>query len=89
MRYFEKDIHIDLVLLDLKMPVLSGYDAASRLRSKGIDVPIIAVTAYALTGDEEKAIAAGCDDYLAKPFSREKILTMMQHYVHMNEKQKI
>jgi PAS domain S-box-containing protein len=89
LRYFEKDIHIDLVLLDLKMPVLSGYDAASRLRSKGIDVPIIAVTAYALTGDEEKAIAAGCDDYLAKPFSREKILTMMQHYVHMNEKQKI
>jgi two-component system cell cycle response regulator DivK len=61
---------IDLVFLNLGLPVLDGWEAARRIRalaSPARDVPIIAFTAYALPGDEQKARDAGCDDYLAKP----------------------
>lgn len=60
----------DLLFLDLKLPILDGWETARRIRAmQGIvkDVPIIALTAQAMVGDEEKALAAGCDDYIAKP----------------------
>lgn len=60
----------DLLFLDLKLPVLDGWETARRIRTmQGAvkDVPIIALTAQAMVGDEEKALAAGCDDYIAKP----------------------
>ena len=58
----------DLVFLDLSMPRLDGWEAARRLKA-GVcaGIPVVAYTAHALAGDEEKALAAGCDDYLAKP----------------------
>jgi len=60
----------DLVILDLSMPVMDGWQAAARLRSAHIteNIPIIAFTAHAMAGDEKKAIDAGCNDYLTKPF---------------------
>lgn len=58
---------IDLVLMDIQMPELNGYEATQQIREFNKDVYIIAQTAYALRGDKEKAIAAGCNDYLAKP----------------------
>jgi CheY-like chemotaxis protein len=60
----------DLVLLDLKLPVLDGWETARRIRALPAPlnaVPIIAVTAHAMLKDREKALAAGCDEYLAKP----------------------
>jgi two-component system cell cycle response regulator DivK len=70
----------DLILMDIQLPVLDGYEATRRIRANESTsrTPIIAVTSYALSGDAEKAKAAGCDDYLAKPFSPRELLAMVR-----------
>ena len=73
----------DLILLDIQLPKVSGYDVARRLRSeeKTKDVPIIAVTSYALSGDEETAAEMGCNDYISKPYRPKVLLEHIHKYL--------
>jgi CheY-like chemotaxis protein len=71
---------IDLVLMDIKMPEMSGYEAARKIRQLGNKVIIIAQTAFGLTGDREKAIEAGCNDYISKPIHHDVLMKLMQKY---------
>ena len=72
-----------LVLMDIQMPVMDGYEATRRLKSNPAlaAIPVIAVTSYALSGDEAKARAAGCDGYVTKPFSPRQLLVVIKRFL--------
>ncbi|PKP34468.1 MAG: hypothetical protein CVU00_06810 [Bacteroidetes bacterium HGW-Bacteroidetes-17] len=72
---------IDLVLMDIKMPFLNGYEATQQIRQFNKDIIIIAQTAHALSGDREKAIAAGCNEYISKPIDKTLFLRMLNKYL--------
>ena len=73
----------DLILMDIQLPILDGYEATRHIKADPDlkSIPIIVVTSYALSGDEEKARLAGCDDYVAKPFSPRLLLAKIKEYV--------
>jgi two-component system, cell cycle response regulator DivK len=73
----------DLILMDIQLPVMDGYEATRRIKSNAElkSIPVIAVTSYALSGDEAKARAAGCDAYVAKPFSPRQLLAKVREYL--------
>src|SRR5262250_2944060 len=73
----------DLILMDIQLPVLDGYEATRRIKADPslASIPIIAVTSYALSGDEEKARAAGCNDFVPKPFSPRHLLAKIRQYL--------
>lgn len=72
---------INLILMDVKMPVMDGYKATIEIKRLRPNLPIIAQTAYALAGDKEKALSAGCDDYLSKPIKKENLIRMLRKYL--------
>ena len=73
----------DLILMDIQLPVIDGYEATRQIRAipELAGVPIIAVTSYALSGDEAKTRAAGCDGYVAKPFSPRQLLAKIREFL--------
>ncbi|HZK92688.1 MAG TPA: response regulator [Prolixibacteraceae bacterium] len=66
--------------MDIQMPKLNGYEATRQIRQLNKNVIIIAQTAFGLTGDREKAIEAGCNDYIVKPINKEELLSLIQKY---------
>jgi PAS domain S-box-containing protein len=71
---------VDLVLMDIQMPAMNGYEATRQIRQFNKEVIIIAQTAYGLTGDREKALESGCNDYIAKPYWRSSLVNLMKKY---------
>lgn len=71
---------IDLIMMDIKMPEMNGYEATMKIRRFNRRVIIIAQTAFALTGDKEKAIESGCDDYITKPINKDTLGRLIQKY---------
>jgi two-component system cell cycle response regulator DivK len=73
----------DLILMDIQLPIMDGYEVTRRLKADTAlkDIPIIVVTSYALSGDEEKAFAAGCDAYVSKPYDPIALLETIRQYL--------
>jgi two-component system cell cycle response regulator DivK len=73
----------DLILMDIQLPVLDGYESTRRIKANPAleHIPIIAVTSYALSGDEAQAREAGCDAYIAKPFSPRQLLAKINEFL--------
>ncbi len=72
---------VDLVLMDIKMPIMDGYEATRRIKAVNAEVPVLALTAYGLVKDRERALAAGCDDVITKPVDRDLLLHAMKKYL--------
>lgn len=79
---FHKDI--DLVLMDLRMPVLDGLETTRRIKSKQPTLPIIAQTAFAMDGDRKRCIEAGCDDYITKPIDAQNLIAKINQFIQPN-----
>ncbi len=71
----------DLILMDIRMPVMDGCLATQQLREAGCVLPIVAMTAHAMLGDREKFIEAGCNDYISKPFAERALVILVERWV--------
>ena len=77
----------DLIFMDIMMPNMNGYEATREIRKKGITAPIVAVTANALKGDDQKCFEAGCDEYVSKPVDRDKLLKILRKYLSVKKEE--
>jgi CheY-like chemotaxis protein len=77
----KSNLQIDLILMDIRLPIMNGYKATKLIKEFRKDIPIIAQTAYALKADVTCAKDAGCDDFLAKPISQEQLFTTLSKYI--------
>ncbi|MBN1873980.1 MAG: response regulator [Anaerolineae bacterium] len=73
----------DLILMDLSLPIINGWDATRRIKANAelAHIPIIALTAHAMMGDEEEALACGCDSYLSKPLDEDQLFEKLAYYL--------
>ena len=78
---FRSNPKIDLVLMDIKMPLMNGYTATSKIKAIRPYVPVIAQTAYALSGERKKSIDAGCDGYISKPIMPGVLIATLSKYL--------
>jgi PAS domain S-box-containing protein len=72
---------VDIILMDMKMPEMDGFEATRIIKSIDPDIPVIAITAYAMLGDERRILDAGCDEYLSKPISRQTLIEKISRFV--------
>jgi CheY-like chemotaxis protein len=77
--YFRSNPDIDLILMDIKMPVMDGYEAVKLIRETNKEVPIIMQTAYA--DDRIKSVESGCNGFLSKPFNKEQLISLIKEYL--------
>jgi CheY-like chemotaxis protein len=80
---FKQHDDIDLILMDLQMPVMNGYEATKAIKAINPSIPIIAQTAFAMAEDRNKALNAGCDEYLAKPIRSKDLLNIVERFLHV------
>ena len=78
---FRTNPDIKLILMDMKMPEIDGFEATRQIKMINKNVIIIAITAYAMSGDEERIIAAGCDGYLSKPINKKSLLDKIAEFI--------
>jgi CheY-like chemotaxis protein len=76
--------HPDLILMDLSLPLVNGWEATRRIKAQDDlrHIPIIALSAHAMTGDAERALECGCDDYLSKPLDEELLFQKLARFLH-------
>jgi PAS domain S-box-containing protein len=80
--YCKKNNSIDLILMDIKLPGMDGYEATKRIRAIGKKIPIIAQTAYAMDSDRQRSVDAGCDNFISKPILKDKLYNMLSNYLN-------
>lgn len=83
---FREQSDIDLIFMDIQMPVMNGLEATRQIRMMNKEVIIIAQTAFGLSGDREKALAAGCNDYISKPLKNDEVITLIAKYFNISLK---
>ena len=81
LRILDNEKDVSLILLDIKMPVMDGYETVKKIRERNISIPVIAVTAYAFPSDREKALASGCNDYISKPIVKQELISKLKKYL--------
>jgi len=72
---------VDLILMDIQLPEINGYEATSQIRLKDLSIPIIAQTAYAMAEDKQKCLDSGCNEVLVKPIRMDDVLTTIAKYL--------
>jgi CheY-like chemotaxis protein len=80
-RLFRENPGVDLILMDIKMPELNGLEATKKIRAFDQQVPIIALTAYAMSDDRQISLQAGCNDYISKPVRKSRIFSVLSRYL--------
>jgi CheY-like chemotaxis protein len=86
---FKANPDIKLILMDIKMPEMDGFEATRQIKLIDNNIPVIAITAYAMSGDEERIIAAGFNGYLSKPLNKNSLLKKMEEFIVLRQKIKV
>ncbi|MGM0612660.1 MAG: response regulator [Bacteroidota bacterium] len=76
---------VSLILMDIKMPIKNGFQAIKEIKAHNPDIPVIALTAYAMAGDRDKALTAGFDEYIAKPVSKDDLFDLISKYISISK----